>query len=38
MIEQWNERYDEVEELKKVLFQFLKRWCEVDKTKKNFNK
>ena len=29
-IEKWNTPVDEIEELKKVFFEFLKRWVEID--------
>ena len=38
MIEDWNISYDEVEELKKVFFKFLKRWVDIDGNQPNFNK
>ena len=37
MISTWNESYDEIEELKKVFFEFLKRWVENDGSQQNVN-
>ena len=38
VIEKWKVSDDEVDDLKKVFFQFLKRWVENDSTKINVNK
>ena len=38
VIEEWRENYDEIDELKKVFFQFLKRWVEIDSGQQNVNK
>lgn len=37
-IEAWNESQDEIEELKKVFFEFLKRWVGNDGSQLNVNK
>ena len=37
MISTWSESYDEIEELKKVFFEFLKRWVENDGSQQNVN-
>lgn len=37
VIDAWNDSYDEIEELKKVFFEFLKRWVEIDGSQTNVN-
>ena len=37
-IEEWRESKDEIEELKKVYYQFLNRWLEIDGSQLNVNK
>ena len=37
VIEAWSLAYNEIEELKKVFFEFLKRWVENDGRQKNIN-
>ena len=38
VIEEWRESKDEIDELKKVYFQFLNRWLEIDGSQLNVNK
>ena len=38
LIDGWSDCYDELEELKKIFFEFLKRWVENDGSKLNVNK
>ena len=38
VIDAWNDSLDEIEQLKKVFFEFLKRWVENDGSQHNVNK